>query len=907
MEFDMDGERFQINNMDDDEEIDSESEEVLGPQKRSTEADDDEEIDQDDEGGSGEEQESETSAGFEDDEDDDINQLIADEEDDLDDEEEKEEIDEDEEKYNQMLSAVMIKNKKPKRRNQSINLNEQIEFGDAYDAPTVTLDSLMNTMNKTPGFAKVSTQLSTIRVGERTAPLKPLLPEQEQNELTREIMYRDTTLAANEKWGETIILNRQKRHVSYPLPESDEAATASVSIASLQNLFKPQSELETSIAEAVLRASGVPKQEIDAFNIEKSDSYDAKQEIKKRNDELRRLRNLAFYNDIKNKRKAKIKSKTFRALERKSQSKKLQQQSALLEQADPEAFAKQQEEEAARAAYLQLKERVTQKHSNKGKWAKNLLSLSHKSVDQRRAISETNRMRRDLLQKQNYRDINNDDDLNPEALSDRENEEDEAVAAEITEEDRKQIEKGVFGMNFMKREREEEQRRYEQELKEEKEQERREKVRRKQEEERGENGANGDSSQPRIKKKGEVKSSGVLDVDNDSTVFEVSRVKPEAPTPIHQTLEKQDNGASQKNKKQKSKTKAKPIEEAEQEQEVESNPWLEGSQVKVSNAKKSKNRAIVIEERQNKKQIAQSDKVMMLVDVNSVLEKTAPPTSNTSSKSSNSKSSTNALTKPPTQPAVTAVKPSNMINTINKTQNVTKTQQSQQKQTQKTGGEDEDNFTLLNAKDDQRALIERAFEEDDVMEEFQKEKEELENEEDEHFNGPFDKDLAPVSKPGWGSWTGSGVTTHPEWTKKIEQRKKEQEEARIKRIQNNRKDRMDRGSSEIYVRQKVPGAHRKYVAKKVPYPFDNRQQYEMSLVQPLGKDWNTYGQYKKAIEPAMKTKAGVAIKPLAKPIKRKREEGEDLGVLVKEGEKGEKGGKGGGGRGKKGGGKRQRT
>ena len=54
----------------------------------------------------------------------------------------------------------------------------------------------------------------------------------------------------------------------------------------------------------------------------------------------------------------------------------------------------------------------------------------------------------------------------------------------------------------------------------------------------------------------------------------------------------------------------------------------------------------------------------------------------------------------------------------------------------------------------------------------------------------------------------------------------------------------------------------RYLATKVPYPFETREQYEASLRAPIGREWNTQEVYQKMIKPRVITKMGTIIDPL---------------------------------------------
>lgn len=160
------------------------------------------------------------------------------------------------------------------------------------------------------------------------------------------------------------------------------------------------------------------------------------------------------------------------------------------------------------------------------------------------------------------------------------------------------------------------------------------------------------------------------------------------------------------------------------------------------------------------------------------------------------------------------------------------------------------NFRLNAAKStEQRELIERAFAGDNVVEEeFLAEKASLVDKET-----IKDQD---VTIPGWGSWGGTGTEHYRKrkYIKKapIQQPRKDGQLQHV--IINERKDRK---------------VEKKRVAA-VPFPFTTSQQYERSIRQPIGKEWNTTAATRALTLPKVTTKTGVVIEPmkLTKSIKK---------------------------------------
>ena len=63
---------------------------------------------------------------------------------------------------------------------------------------------------------------------------------------------------------------------------------------------------------------------------------------------------------------------------------------------------------------------------------------------------------------------------------------------------------------------------------------------------------------------------------------------------------------------------------------------------------------------------------------------------------------------------------------------------------------------------------------------------------------------------------------------------------------------------------------KKYQLEKVPYPFTSLEQYERSLQDPVGPEWNTTQQLEKKIKPDVTVKAGSIIQPIQFPNSKKK-------------------------------------
>ncbi|KAI9825393.1 MAG: hypothetical protein M1832_001123 [Thelocarpon impressellum] len=149
----------------------------------------------------------------------------------------------------------------------------------------------------------------------------------------------------------------------------------------------------------------------------------------------------------------------------------------------------------------------------------------------------------------------------------------------------------------------------------------------------------------------------------------------------------------------------------------------------------------------------------------------------------------------------------------------------------------------------QQALRMRAFAGDEVVRDFEMEKKKTMEEEDEQ--------VVDTTLPGWGTWTGSGIS------------KKEQKRNGgrfIKKTEGIKPDkRKDSKLDRVIINEKRVKKNTKYLASSLPHPFETRQQYERSLRLPVGPEWTTKETFQDATKPRVMVKQGI-IAPIEKPI-----------------------------------------
>ncbi|KAL2868881.1 UTP14 family protein [Aspergillus lucknowensis] len=159
--------------------------------------------------------------------------------------------------------------------------------------------------------------------------------------------------------------------------------------------------------------------------------------------------------------------------------------------------------------------------------------------------------------------------------------------------------------------------------------------------------------------------------------------------------------------------------------------------------------------------------------------------------------------------------------------------------------DDEDSVPVLLKNHD---LVKRAFAGDEVVQEFEQEK--LDTVKDEG-----DK-VIDETLPGWGSWTGDGVS-------KKQQKRQKRVLTTVEGVKPEK--RKDAKLSRVIINERSIKKNNKYLATQLPHPFETKQQYERSLRIPIGPEWSTKETFQASTKPRVMIKQGI-IKPMEKPM-----------------------------------------
>lgn len=574
---------------------------------------------------------------------------------------------------------------------------------------------------------------------EQTGSVKPLsipAPQRIKDRADREAAY---DLAKNEldKWTDTIRTNRQAEHLQFPINPSESHTSASPFTPATAS---ERSELEEKVASILNQSQLNDEKQASTFE-ETTPSKLSAEEVKKRRDQLRYMRDLMFREEQRAKRIKKIKSKSYRKIHKKER-----ERMAELERSEDD----ENEDEGKRSKDAERDralERATLRHKNNSKWAKQVLE---------HGLTRDSRTRGDIEEM-----LRQSDALRQKIRGDRDEDSDEpAIDIHDSSREPELTKKGVLGMKFM------------------------------QDAEKRERDSN----------------DRLMRDDYDST-SENENLGRKSFNPAGQQL----------------KRDLRHLEEADEADSAR-------SQSTSKNAR-----------RPNKARFERGEESIEYRQADS--DQGSPEVAASKSKGT----SPNPLDQSVTNPWLTGELNTLGANKVNLSSvskdNRTKDPKHRSSNTkillENTFGD-----TLIREKHlslQQQDLVKAAFAGDDVVNEFNAEKQ---AEIDEDKDQEVDETL-----PGWGSWSN--------------------EKAPIQKIRKvagiNEKHRRDYKKADVIINEKLDKKASKYQASAVPFPFENRQQYERSLRMPIGQEWVTKDTFQRQTKPRVIVKRGSIIDPIRKP------------------------------------------
>lgn len=236
--------------------------------------------------------------------------------------------------------------------------------------PSITDSRLKNSLKHVDSATTQKAKSSGVP-GKLDAPLA----KRQQDRMDRGAAY-EKSKETLDRWLETVKANRRADHLMFPLPDPDAQHTPKMDVA------KPQTDLEGTIqnilVESGLTAADGKSNEDQLQEIEEQQTRKLPiEEIQARRAELRKRRDLLFREEVRSKRIKKIKSKSYRRRHRKEREKMGEQE----RQALIDAGVDIDEEEREKNERKRAEARMGSKHRD-SKWAKSLRQTGRTAWDE---------------------------------------------------------------------------------------------------------------------------------------------------------------------------------------------------------------------------------------------------------------------------------------------------------------------------------------------------------------------------------------------------------------------------------------------------------------------------------------------------------------------------------------------
>jgi len=602
------------------------------------------------------------------------------------------------------------------------------------------------------------------------------------------------------KWHNIVQANRQAEQLKFPFDEAGKRVTTTASIISE---FKPSTDLEKEVRQA-LSESGLGNEK----EIEKEEDQEmnklAAEEAQKRKAELARIRSLMFYHELKCKRIKKIKSKTFHKIRKKDREKTLRK--AIEAGAMDDDFLR---EESLKAGRDRAQERMTLKHKNRSKWIRHALDKGDRNdPETREAINEQLRLGEQLKKKMDSVSDEEDEDEDGDIEGDIDLEEGDDDIEELginKEEARRASIKGALAkvpprlrddMAALG-------------------------------DEWDDDDEEGNSLRPALR--------GVASKVTDEETWGTSK-------PIDLGLISEDQTRSFK-----SRTSG-PI-------TIKSSTLEEMFPIQKASAKSSASLPSV------RPAPSQNNAQTRPASIDDLSSSTENPWLVSLSVREERGSGKMARTGVEGELAPSKPKAKDKKKRRNNKKNSSKDKEGKDEE---GDGEEvvltandvvlpetERNDMIGSMDEKQAELVRRAFATTDLELDFETEKAaEIEEQ--------LPKGEGIVVLPGWGGWGGQGTRPSRRMQQLAAQEKKRVEEQRQVAL----KARKDAHLKHVIINNRADKKSAKYTTPAVPWPYTSKDQYDKAMRTPIGKEWNTVDAHREMSKPKIIVKAGVMIEPI---------------------------------------------
>lgn len=797
----------------------------------------------------------------------------------------------DEEKFEnlQNLISSSFKNKKQKSSTELFGLDDfervaqtgkvkenEAGAGSGSKSESLTLESMISSVQD-DSFSFIGADSSKSKKSTLDEPasstLSVPLPRHIQQRLDRKAAY---DLAAEEvnKWEDTVESMKVAQHLQFPMNPPKKLITESVLMPTKPE-ESSQTEMEKKI-EALLKQSGLTQE---SASTDSPDTFDkiapaqmTLQELQEHRSRLRRMKELAYREEKKARRIKKIKSKTYHKIHRKER----EREADLLKNAD---ISGDEAEDSEDQDIQRARARMEQRHkTTNNKWARDMIKHGMtKDVATRSELEDMLRRNEALRQKILGKKSNDSDgDFSGDEEKFLNDDDEESEDDEATIKMKEGMGKGVLAMKFM-RDAEEAERKKNKAAKEE--------LRRSLE--RANEGADADledldsdgndtkganvviNAGRRIYAPGTKESKDeadkVLDFVRDEMQLDEEASMSNRISNAHKRKrngtaqvqlanagkgdddeeEEETKSSSKKSSKKQKKNKTDTKDdEFEDNSGDEENPWLaidadtHKKKTSVSLIGRDTSSAVkaqseIKKQRKKANQKAAIAKSNGLIDMENTLSVINPFESSDEDNNNNNESSEDEF------------------------QKSEQAESKKQKKSSLVSASVAAKATKKTVHFKQTDLVKEAFAGDDVVEEFIEEKEAITMADD-------DK-VVDATLPGWGSWGGTDIdpSKKKRFTKKIRGVVKAK----------NRKD--SKLQNVIINENPLTKDQLNLFADKLPFPFENRAQYDRSLRIPIGQEWTSRTSFQKLSKPRVLVKPNLIIEPLRAPFKNDEDDDED--------------------------------
>jgi U3 small nucleolar RNA-associated protein 14 len=666
------------------------------------------------------------------------------------------------------------------------------------------------------------------------------LPKRQQDKLDRAVANAKANETL-ERWTDTIKRNRRAEHLMFPLQNASGGEAVGEKTLQPTTTSAPANDLESTI-QAILQQSGLSNGAEDEDKIRRGEELELNkrpiEEVMKNRAALRMARELAFREDVRAKRIKKIKSKAYRRVHRKEREKLLEKERSQLKADGVDLSEEEREYNDRRRA----EERMGAKH-RESKWAKGIKATGRAAWDQDAldGVTEMARRNEELRRRVEGKTVRDENEDASDVPSDEDESDDDS---EVENADEAALQRSLnklkvnpfstdnsrLGqMAFMQRAEASKRAQNDEDI---------ERIRR---ELAGEDSMDEEVAENATKvgrrKYGPGKEISLpMQINRNEFEEQPGSDDEDAPRAAAEEEEESTTNGARQSTKSSGPLANGALENARKAQRKEGAAAARAAKAEVDTA----SNPFLVKAKKEKKAQAGDELALTLNEVGTV---------DAERRGVQSKSKTQG-------------KPKAKANS--KPQETTVDDFLQQRVTTADddgwatvlAGQDDDSEADEQAADSDegidldvvlrnQALTAKGFAGDNVAADFAAEKKATIADEE--------STQTVTTLPGWGAWTGSGIS------------KNKGARTVTKKAGIDANKRKDKKLDRVIINEKRQKPTTKYMASQLPFPFENREQYERSLRVPKGKEWVTKKTFQDGSRPRVIVKQGV-IAPLRKPL-----------------------------------------